>query len=128
MSEVIITKENFEKEVLQSDIPVLVDFWASWCGPCKMIAPVVAQIAEEQEGKVKVGKINVDEQQDLAMEYGVMSIPTLVLFKNGEAVAQTVGVQPKEQIEKLQMVKNTIAKISMAYTAAAAKISFSFIT
>ena len=101
MSEVIITKENFEKEVLQSDIPVLVDFWASWCGPCKMIAPVVAQIAEEQEGKVKVGKINVDEQQDLAMEYGVMSIPTLVLFKNGEAVAQTVGVQPKEQIEKL---------------------------
>lgn len=101
MSEVIITKENFEEEVLKSDIPVLVDFWASWCGPCKMLAPIVAQIAEEQEGKVKVGKINVDEQQELAAQYRVMSIPTLIVFKGGEAVAQSVGVQPKEQIEGL---------------------------
>lgn len=99
MSEVIITKENFEEEVLKSDIPVLVDFWASWCGPCKMLAPIVAQIAEEQEGKVKVGKINVDEQQELAAQFRVMSIPTLIVFKGGEAVAQSVGVQPKEQIE-----------------------------
>ena len=101
MSEVIITKENFEAEVLKSDIPVLVDFWASWCGPCKMLAPIVGQIAEEQEGKVKVGKINVDEQQELAAQFRVMSIPTLILFKGGEAVAQSVGVQPKEQIEAM---------------------------
>ena len=101
MSEVIITKENFEEEVLRSDMTVLVDFWASWCGPCRMLAPIVAQIAEEQEGKVKVGKINVDEQQELAAEYRVMSIPTLIVFKGGEAVAQSVGVQPKEQIESL---------------------------
>ena len=101
MSEVIITKENFEAEVLQSDIPVLVDFWASWCGPCKMLAPTVEQIANEQAGKVKVGKVNVDEQQELAAQFRVMSIPTLILFKNGEVAAQTVGVQPKAQIEAM---------------------------
>ena len=101
MSEVIITKENFEAEVLQSELPVLVDFWASWCGPCKMLAPTVEQIAKEQEGKVKVGKINVDEQQELAAKYRVMSIPTLILFKNGEVAAQSVGVQPKAQIEAM---------------------------
>ena len=101
MSEVIITKENFEAEVVQSDIPVLVDFWAAWCGPCKMLAPTVEQIANEQAGKVKVGKVNVDEQQELAAQFRVMSIPTLILFKNGEVAAQTVGVQPKAQIEAL---------------------------
>ena len=101
MSEVIITKENFEAEVLQSDIPVLVDFWASWCGPCKMLAPTVEQIANEQAGKVKVGKVNVDEQQELAAQFRVMGIPTLILFKNCEVAAQTVGVQPKAQIEAL---------------------------
>lgn len=101
MAEITITKENFEKEVLKSDIPVLVDFWATWCGPCRMLSPIVDEIADEVEGKAKVGKINVDEQPELAAEYRVMSIPTLLLFRNGEAVAQTIGAQPKEQIEKL---------------------------
>lgn len=101
MSEVIITKDNFEAEVLQSDIPVLVDFWASWCGPCKMLSPIIAQIAEEQAGKVKVGKVNVDEQPELAAQFRIMSIPTLLVFKNGEVVNQSLGVQPKEQVEAL---------------------------
>ena len=101
MSEVIITKDNFEAEVLQSDIPVLVDFWASWCGPCKMLSPIITQIAEEQAGKVKVGKVNVDEQPELAAQFRVMSIPTLMVFKNGEVVNQSLGVQPKEQVEAL---------------------------
>ena len=101
MSEVIITKDNFEAEVLQSDIPVLVDFWASWCGPCKMLSPIIAQIAEEQAGKVKVGKVHVDEQPELAAQFRIMSIPTLLVFKNGEVVNQSLGVQPKEQVEAL---------------------------
>ncbi len=101
MSEIVITRENFKDEVLKSDLPVLVDFWASWCGPCKMLAPTIAQIAEEQAGKVKVGKVNVDEEQELAAQFRIMSIPTLVLFRNGAVAAQAVGVQPKAQIEKM---------------------------
>ena len=101
MSEIVITRENFKEEVLQSDLPVLVDFWASWCGPCKMLAPTIAQIAEEQAGKVKVGKVNVAEEQELAAQFRIMSIPTLVLFRNGAVAAQAVGVQPKAQIEKM---------------------------
>ena len=101
MAEITITKENFEQEVLKSDIPVLVDFWAVWCGPCQMVAPVLAEIAEENEGKLKVGKVNVDEQPKLAQQFGIMSIPTMIVFKGGEATAKTVGLQPKEDILKL---------------------------
>ena len=96
-----VTKDNFEQEVLSAELPVLVDFWASWCGPCRMFSPIVDEFAEENEGKVKVGKINVDEEQELAARYGVMSIPTAMLFKGGEAAATLVGVQPKEALEEL---------------------------
>ena len=98
MAEVILTKENFESEVLNSDIPVLVDFWATWCGPCMMLSPIIAEIAEELDGKVKVGKVNVDEQQSLAMEYKIASIPTLLLFKNGKLEKTSVGFMPKNAI------------------------------
>ncbi len=98
MSEIILTAENFEQEVLNSEIPVLVDFWATWCGPCRMLAPVIAQIAQEQEGKIKVGKIDVDEQPELAIRYGIASIPTLKVFKNGQVVNSSVGVIPKPMI------------------------------
>lgn len=101
MKEIKITVENFEKEVLESDLPILLDFWAEWCGPCRMIAPLLAEIAEERAGEVRVGKVNVDEQPALASKFGVMSIPTVVLFKNGEAVNGFVGYRPKEQIEEM---------------------------
>lgn len=101
MSEVTITKENFEQEVLNSDVPVLVDFGATWCGPCKMMSPVVAQIAEEQAGKVKVGKINIDEEQELAVKYNVMSIPSFMVFQNGQVIESSVGAQPKAALEKM---------------------------
>ena len=91
MSEVILNGSNFEQEVINSDIPVLVDFWATWCGPCKMIAPIISQIAVKYSGKIKVCKVDVDEAPELAESFNVSSIPTLVLFKNGEAVAQRVG-------------------------------------
>ncbi len=97
-----ITNETFDKEVLQSDKPVLVDFWAPWCGPCRMLSPVVDEVAEEVSDKVKVVKINVDEQPELASQYGVMSIPTLCLFQNGKVETQSVGVVSKQQI--LEMI------------------------
>ena len=101
MAEITLTRSNFQAEVLESDKPVLVDFWATWCGPCRMVAPIVAQIAQEQEGVVKVGKVNVDEEPGLAGQFGISSIPTLMVFKNGELVNTAVGVRPKEQIEAL---------------------------
>lgn len=101
MAEITITKENFEQEVINSNQPVLVDFWADWCGPCKMLAPVIAQIANEQEGKIKVGKVNVDEQPELAQKYNIMSIPTLYVFQNGQPVQSSVGVRPKDAIEQM---------------------------
>ena len=101
MAEIVLTVDNFKTEVLESDMPVLVDFWAPWCGPCKMLGPVISQIAEEYDGKVKVGKVNVDEEQELAMAYGVMSIPMLAVFKGGKMVNQAVGVQSAEALEAL---------------------------
>lgn len=97
MSVLTITQNDFENEVLKSDKPVLLDFWASWCGPCRMLSPVVDEIAEENP-QIKVGKINVDEEGDLAASFGVMSIPTLVVIKNGQVVNQSVGVVPKQKI------------------------------
>lgn len=101
MAEIVLTKENFEAEVLQSDKPVLVDFWAAWCGPCRMLAPVVAQIAAEYDGKVKVGKVNVDEQPELASAFQVASIPTVLIFKDGKLAETSVGYRPKEQLTAL---------------------------
>lgn len=96
-----ITSKNFEEEVLKSNLPVLVDFWASWCGPCKMMAPVVEQISKDMDGKAKVCKVNIDEEQNLAMEYGIMSIPTFLIFKNGKVVNSAVGVRDKQELINL---------------------------
>ena len=96
--EVILTADNFEEEVIKSDIPVLVDFWATWCGPCRMIAPEVEKIAQEFDGKVKVGKVNVDEEAQLAINYKVASIPTLILFKDGEIAAKAIGYRTKDEL------------------------------
>ena len=95
-----VTSENYESEVLKSEKTVLIDFYADWCGPCKMMSPVIDEIAEEMKETEKVGKINVDENQDLAMEYGVMSIPTIVVLKNGEVQKTFVGVTDKEEIKQ----------------------------
>ncbi len=102
MAVIEITKANYDEEVKNSPVPVLLDFWATWCAPCRMASPIVDEIADEVEGKAKVGKINVDEQPELAKEFGIMSIPTFVVIKNGEITTRETGVRPKQfLLEKL---------------------------
>jgi len=95
-----VTEASFEQEVLKSEKPVIVDFWAEWCGPCHAVAPVLDRIVEERSDEVKLVKVNIDEEQGLAMRYGIASIPTIVLFKDGEPAAAAVGAQPKQALEK----------------------------
>lgn len=99
MAEITLTSDIFDTEVLDSNVPVLVDFWASWCGPCKMLAPIIEEIAKEYDGKIKVGKVNVDDEQKLAMDYGIASIPTVILFKDGEIKETLIGYRGKEEFE-----------------------------
>lgn len=101
MAEIKVTKENFNEEVINSDLPVLIDFWATWCGPCRMLAPVLDGIAEKYEGKLKIGKVNVDEENELADSFGITSIPMLALIKNGKVVSASVGYKTAEQIEEM---------------------------
>ncbi len=102
-----LTDDNFETEVLHSAVPVLVDFWADWCAPCRAIAPAVAELAEQYQGQAKVGKLDVDNNQQVAMQYGIRSIPTLLIFKNGEVADQIIGAVPKAQLE--DKLKNAIS-------------------
>lgn len=101
MAELKITEKNFKEEVLLSEQPVLIDFWAPWCGPCRMVGPFIEQLANEYEGKVTVGKVNVDEEPELAQKFGVMSIPTIVLIQNGKVAKQVVGVRTKAELEAM---------------------------
>ena len=95
----VLTQENFSKEVLQSPQPVLVDFWAEWCGPCKMLSPILDELAQEYDGKVRIGKVNIDEHQNLAVQFGIRSIPTLLLFKQGQVADQIVGLKSKRDLK-----------------------------
>ncbi len=101
MAEITITSANFESEVTKSDIPVLLDFWAVWCGPCRMLAPEIKALAEKYEGEIKVGKVNVDEEPELARRFGIMSIPTVKLIKGGEVVKSAIGYRPMAELEEL---------------------------
>ncbi|MBQ6017535.1 MAG: thioredoxin [Clostridiales bacterium] len=101
MAEIILDSGNFNEEVLNSPVPVLVDFWAEWCGPCKMLGPVISKIAEKYDGKIKVGKVNVDDNMELAEEYTISSIPAVKFFKGGAVVEESVGFVPQPQLEKI---------------------------
>ncbi len=100
MRDLNFTDQDFKADVLQSDLPVLVDFWAPWCGPCKLVSPIVEELAKEYEGKIKVGKLNVDENNKTAEDYGIMSIPSLVFFKDGKPLKTVIGAQSKENLKK----------------------------
>lgn len=100
MADVTFTDQNFEQEVIKNNLPVLVDFWAPWCAPCRIVSPIVEELAKEYEGKLKVGKLNVDENPDNASRYGVMSIPSLIIFKNGQPVKTIIGAQGKENFKR----------------------------
>ncbi len=100
MADMILTDQNFESEVLKSDKPVLVDFYADWCGPCQIYGPIIEELAKSLDGKIKVGKLNVDQNPAITEKYGVMSIPTTIVFKNGEILKQFLGAQPKETLEQ----------------------------
>jgi len=95
---IIFTKENFQKEVLESEMPVLVDFWATWCAPCRALGPIIEEIAQEFEGKFKIGKLNVDENEEIAQAYQIFSVPTLIIFKQGQKIDERVGALPKQAI------------------------------
>jgi thioredoxin 1 len=100
MAGIQFVKSDWDEEVLKSDIPVLVDFWAPWCAPCRMVSPIVLEVAQEYEGKIKVGQLNTDEESEVAIKYGIMSIPTLMFFKGGKVIDQIIGAVPKEYISK----------------------------
>ncbi|MCR4815481.1 MAG: thioredoxin [Lachnospiraceae bacterium] len=104
MAEIILTSDNFEAEVLKSDVPVLVDFWASWCGPCKMLGPVISRIAEASDGSYKVGKVDTEEEMELAVQYGIMSIPAVFLFKGGEVVDKSIGYDGGTEKRLIEML------------------------
>ena len=104
MAEIKLTKDNFEQEVLKASLPVVVDFWATWCGPCQMLGPVLEEVANEIEGKFIVGKVNVDDQAEIAMQYKISAIPTLLVFENGEVKKQTMGFLPKDKL--LEFINN----------------------
>lgn len=100
MAGIQFAKSDWNEEVLKSDIPVLVDFWAPWCAPCRMVSPIVLELAQEYEGRIKVGQLNTDEESEIAIKYGIMSIPTLMFFKDGKVIDQVIGAVPKEYIEQ----------------------------
>lgn len=98
---VVLNKDNFDKEAVNSDMPVIIDYWATWCGPCRMVAPIMEELSEEYDGKAKICKVNVDEESELAVKFRIMSIPTIMIYKNGQMVERIVGARSKDEFKKL---------------------------